>query len=88
MVTAFKNWYIKLTIRQQLLVIFVLNWVLWFCSTLILDNWFLHENHSLLYQFVHSVWMSLIMTFFLNWDKTKALFSGKTTSNISNSENL
>jgi len=74
MLMRLHNWYKNLTPLQQLGILFIINWIIWFIGSLIEESVFYNEEHSWIYHIFNATWMAFFMTIPFNWKKVKFLF--------------
>ncbi len=59
---------------KQLGVLFSCYWIFWFLESVLWEQVFNQETHSLAYLFFRATWMAFFMTIAFGWKTIKALF--------------
>jgi len=84
MLLKLKIWYEALTSLQQLIIILLANWILWFICFLLEDKVFYEEKRQLTHHIFDATFMALFMTPLYAWGKVKAVFKSKVVDQMTN----
>jgi len=87
MFKKYSKWYNSMTPLKQLTVSYILNWIFWLITALIVERIYYDERQSWGFQIFEASCMAFFTTIFFSWNTIKALFkSDKNKEQISDAE--